>query len=32
MEGEGRLLKEASLSLQASLFLPELPPSAPALT
>ena len=32
MEGEGRLLKEASLSLQTSHTLRELPPRAPALT
>ena len=30
MEGEGPLLKDGSLSLQTSLFLRELPPSAPA--
>ena len=31
MEGEGRLLKEASLPLQTSPTLRELPPKAPAL-
>ena len=30
LEGEGPLLKDGSLSLQTSLFLRELPPSAPA--